>query len=46
MVVLSVFSERVSNVQTPGVCLHARQWQRSLDKLFPNKLGSWKHFTC
>ena len=46
MVVLSVFSERVSNAQTPGVCLQARQWQPSLDKLFPNKLGSWKHFTC
>ena len=46
MVVLSVFSERVSNAQTPDVCLQARQWQPSLDKLFPNKLGSWKHFTC
>jgi len=46
MVVLSVFSERVSNAQTPDVCLQARLWQLSLDKLFPNKLGSWKHFTC
>ena len=46
MVVLSVFSERVSNAQTPDVCLQTRQWQPSLDKLFPNKLGAWKHFTC
>ena len=27
MVVLSVFSERVSNAQTLDVCLQARQWQ-------------------
>ena len=46
MVVLSVFSERVSNAQTSDVCLQARHWQPSLDKRFPNKLGSWKHFTC
>ena len=46
VVVLSVFSERVSNAQTPDVCLQARQWQPSVDKLFLNKLGSWKHFTC
>ena len=27
MIVWSVFSERVSNAQTPNVCLQARQWQ-------------------
>ena len=34
MIVLSVFNERVSNAQTPDVCLQARQWQSSLDELF------------
>ena len=27
MIVWSVFSERVSNAQTPNVCLQACQWQ-------------------
>ena len=27
MIVWSVFSQRVSNAQTPNVCLQARQWQ-------------------
>ena len=40
MVVLSVFSERVSNAQTLDVCLQTCQWQPSLDELFSNKLGS------